>query len=76
MYLIGKIFYFFRYLWWLIKKKTYIEYDGFNCGCCGRWWDKPFKVPTYKSNGEWWDTWGLCPKEEKDCCWKVQSSTL
>lgn len=56
--------YFIQYLKWLFNK-TYVTYPGYNCGCCGRWWDKEFKVPTYKAN-KFWNTWGLCP-EEKGC---------
>ena len=51
-----------RYLIWLLFSREYITYDGSNCGCCGIWINKEFKVPTYKSAGGWWDTWGLCKK--------------
>lgn len=39
-----------------------IKYDGFMCGCCGIGHKIPFSVPEYESDGEWWDTVGLCPK--------------
>jgi hypothetical protein len=51
--------YFLSYLKWLLHKE-YVEYPGYNCGCCGRWIDKPFKVRLYKAD-PFWDTWGLCP---------------
>ena len=55
------IYYFFRWVKWLKYKKPYINYTGYHCGCCGNWVNEKFKVPTYKSCGEWGDTWGLCP---------------
>jgi len=39
-----------------------IYYEGFHCGICGRWTFQPFELPEYKSDGEWWDTWGVCEK--------------
>jgi len=50
-----------RYLIWVIKRKKMIHYEGFHCGCCGKWNSIPFDIPEYKSSGDWWDTWGLCP---------------
>jgi len=55
---------------WVIQGKLMINYLGFHCGCCGRWWSIPFEVPTYESCGEWWDTWGLCL--EGKGCWRGQ----
>jgi hypothetical protein len=49
---------------WILQGKPMIEYTGYNCGCCGKWVEEKFKVPTYQSWGEWYDTWGLC----KECC--------
>ena len=49
------------YLGWLLMHKPVIHYEGYHCGCCGRWHDIPFDVPEYKTCGEWWDTWGMCP---------------
>ena len=49
------------WLKWLLSGRPYIEYPGYHCGCCGKWVDDPFSMPTYKSIGSW-DTWGLCPK--------------
>jgi len=54
----------YKYLRWLWRGKPMIHYDGFNCGCCGQWHSIPFDVPEYKSEGEWWDTWGLCPPDD------------
>jgi hypothetical protein len=45
---------------WLIEGKPYIDYEGYHCGCCGKWTDRKFKIPKYQSHGEWGDTWGLC----------------
>jgi len=45
-----------------LLSKELIYYDGFNCGCCGKWWNISFTVLKRKSQGEQWDTWGLCPK--------------
>ena len=53
---------FFRWLKWLKNGKPYLSYKGFNCNLCGAWVEEPFKVPEYKSVGEWWDTWGICKK--------------
>lgn len=49
---------------WLLQGKPFIKYKGFNCGCCGKWWDESFEVPAYKSEGKWWDTINLCPKDK------------
>lgn len=51
---------FFRYLMWLLKEKPAVNYQGFNCGCCGVWVSENYSIPAYKSYGKWWDTWGLC----------------
>lgn len=53
---------FFSYLKWLRQGKPIITYGGFNCGCCGEWIYEKYTIPTYKSCGRWWDTWGLCDK--------------
>lgn len=53
---------FFRWLRWLLGGKPFFTYPGHCCGCCGTWTDEEYTVPTYKSGGEWWDTWGLCPR--------------
>jgi hypothetical protein len=52
----------FNYLTWVLKGKPVIDYQGFNCGCCGAWVGAKFQLPSYKSCGVWWDTWGLCDK--------------
>ncbi len=51
----------FRYIRWLFTGRKMIWYPGFMCGCCGAWRDIPFVIPEWDSNGEWWDTVGLCP---------------
>jgi hypothetical protein len=51
-----------KYLLWLLKGKPMVHYTGFNCGCCGAWYDKEYDIPEYKSFGFQFDTWGLCPK--------------
>lgn len=51
-----------KWLKWLLKGKPMIYYEGFHCGICGRWTFQPFELPEYKSDGEWWDTWGVCEK--------------
>lgn len=53
---------FFRWLKWLWNGKPVITYPGHCCGCCGTWMWEEFTIPTYKSGGEWWNTWGLCPE--------------
>ena len=58
-----KLYYYLRWLW---KGKPMLHYEGFHCGCCGRWHSIPFEIPEYESSGEWWDTWGICP--ENDPC--------
>ena len=52
---------------WKRDGRPMVHYDGFQCGCCGRWHDIPFEIPQYESVGEWWDTVGLCP-EGTGCC--------
>jgi len=49
-----------EYIKWLQEGKPMITYEGFHCGLCGRWEDEEFSIPKYKSDGEWWDTWGIC----------------
>jgi len=51
---------FIKWFGWKIQGSPVIKYTGFHCGCCGKWNDIPFTVPTYLSNGEM-DTWGICP---------------
>jgi len=57
---------FLTKLKWRLNGKPMLKYEGFHCGCCGKWWDIPFEIPEYKSCGSWWDGWGLCP-EGKGC---------
>lgn len=47
---------------WLSRGAPSIYYEGYHCGCCGKWWGIPFVVSEFDSAGEWWDTWGLCPQ--------------
>ena len=54
------IFRLINWLVWLWQGKPMVNYDGFNCGCCGKWVWHQYSVPTYKSDGSWWDTWDLC----------------
>jgi hypothetical protein len=49
------------YIKWLLKGKPTVKYEGFHCGCCGRWNDIEVEIPEYLSEGKWWDTWGICP---------------
>jgi len=51
------------WLKWRFKGKPMRHYEGYNCGLCGKWCIEPFDVPTYKSRGWFWDTWGIC----KEC---------
>ena len=57
---------FFRWLSWLLNGKPMLKYDGYNCGLCGKWIVEEFFVPTWDSNGEWWDTWDICDKCMKE----------
>jgi len=52
---------FFYWLKWKLQGSPMIAYPGYNCGCCGAWVAKPFKIRTIDSCGKWWDTWGVCP---------------
>ncbi len=56
----------FDWLKWIRQGRPMVEYEGYHCGLCGKWWSVSFKVPKYKSMGEWIDTWGICPKCEFD----------
>jgi hypothetical protein len=31
---------FFYYLRWIFRGKPTITYSGYNCGCCGKWYDE------------------------------------
>jgi len=57
----NKIKSFWDWLDWVSVGSPVVRYKGYNCGCCGAWVDKNFSIPTYKSAGEGFDTWGLCP---------------
>ena len=48
------------WLTWKLKGCPVITYHGYHCGLCGKWVKEQFSIPTYKSSGKWWDTWGLC----------------
>ena len=50
----------FKWIKWKLLGSPIIQYLGFHCGCCGKYVREPFTVPTYKSDGSWMDTWGLC----------------
>lgn len=54
---------FFKWIVWMIRGKPVVKYAGFNCGCCGKWVNEEFMIPTYRSAGRWWDTIDLC----KEC---------
>jgi len=54
-----------KFFKWIVKGRLYIDYEGYHCGCCGCWENEKFSIPTYKSNGEWADTWGLCNECKK-----------
>ncbi len=54
---------FLRWIKWLIDGKPAVHYTGYHCGCCGRWVEEPFHIPTYKSEGSDADTIGLCRDE-------------
>jgi hypothetical protein len=56
----GKIKLFFGWLKWKIDGEPMKNYLGYHCTICGKWRSEPFKVPTYKSDGRWWDTWKVC----------------
>jgi hypothetical protein len=60
--MLRQIKYFISWVSWITKGRPVITYTGFNCGLCGNWVKKEFSVPTYKSCGRWWDTWGICNK--------------
>jgi len=61
--MIRRIQYFLRWLKWLRDGKPMIAYPGFHCGCCGKWVNRPFKIPAYKSVDSWADTIDLCDDE-------------
>ena len=50
----------FKWLKWKLKGCPNISYTGYNCGLCGKWVNESFNIPTYKGDGSWWDTWGIC----------------
>ena len=54
---------FFAWLKWKLSGCPTIQYDGYNCGLCGKCIKENFTIPTYESSGSWWDTWGIC----KEC---------
>ena len=51
---------FLSWLWWVIRGKPMVWYDGYNCGCCGKWVNRPMNVRDYQAYGWQSDTWGLC----------------
>lgn len=56
---------FLRKIKWYLQGKPMLEYEGVNCGACGRWLNAPISVPEWESNGKWWDTWGICADIDK-----------
>jgi hypothetical protein len=61
----------FNKLKWIFQGQPMITYPGFICEWCGKWNAIPFSIPKYKSRGEWFDNWGVCPgkcnyEERKD----------
>lgn len=54
------------WIYWKLKGSPYIKYTGYNCGCCGEWINQEISIPTYQSEGTWWDTWGICDKCKSD----------
>jgi hypothetical protein len=61
-----RIRYFCKWIAWLWKGKPVVIYNGYNCGCCGRWIEEKFSIPTYQSVDRYSDTIGLC-KNQEDC---------
>ena len=57
---------FFKWLWWKLTGSKILLYNGYHCGCCGKWVTNVFKIPKYLSQGDYWDTWGLCPDCKKE----------
>jgi len=55
-----------KWILWKLSGSKILIYNGYHCGCCGRWVKEVFKIPKYKSQGNYWDTWGLCPDCEKE----------
>ena len=49
-----------RKIKWLLNGKPVLKYSGFCCGLCGKWVDREFAIPEWRSCGTWWDTWGMC----------------
>ena len=58
--LLEKIVFLCRKRIWILEGRPMVQYKGFHCGICGKYIDKQFSIPKYESDGEWWDTWGLC----------------
>ena len=61
---------FFRWMKWIFDGKPMVTYNGFNCGCCGKWITQKIEIPEYKSCGRWWDTIDLCNRcanVKQDC---------
>ena len=50
----------FGRLKWALQGRPKVKYQGYHCGCCGKWIKEEFSLPIYQSYGEWWDTWRLC----------------
>ena len=57
------IFEWYQKRQWIKEGCPMIKYDGFHCGLCGKWVNKSFEIPKYKSLGKFWDTWGICDCE-------------
>jgi hypothetical protein len=51
----------FNYIRWVLRGKPTVKYEGFKCRVCGRWNDRNFEIRDYLSEGEWFDTWKICP---------------
>lgn len=56
------MFKLFARLKWIFQGRPTVRYRGYCCGCCGKWVEEEFCLPTYQALDEWFDTWGLCSK--------------
>ena len=51
------------YLKWKYNGKPTIKHNGYHCGLCGKWIDKPFETPEYVGRHPLYG-WGVCPNEK------------
>jgi len=55
---------FFMKRRWQKAGQPVVVFPGYHYGCCGKYTEGEYGVPTYEFVTSYWDTWGVCKKGE------------